>query len=83
MGWLGFVLIGGGTLSVWAGVQGVNVVEVVAAVLSGRPVPRTSSSTLPAQQAGDPNAIDPTGRHGGITTTTPATGGGTGIARAQ
>lgn len=44
MGWLGFVLIGGGVLSVWAGFQGVPLTEVIGSVLRGEPVPRAGVS---------------------------------------
>lgn len=40
MGVLGFILVAGGALTVWAGFQGVNVVDVVRSVLAGEPLPK-------------------------------------------
>lgn len=47
MGWLGIVLLGGGALAVYAGVKGESLREVIAAVLTDRPVPGSSSTTAP------------------------------------
>lgn len=54
MGVVGFILVAGGALTVWAGFQGVNVVEVVRAVIAGDPLPRTT----PAPAAPAPVATD-------------------------
>ena len=39
MGWLGFVFVGGGVLSIWAGFQGVKLTDVIKSVLTGSPMP--------------------------------------------
>lgn len=38
MGWLGFLFIGGGVLSVWAGFTGTNLIGELRSVLTGEPV---------------------------------------------
>ena len=76
MGWLGFVLIGGGALAVWAGFEGVNILDVARAVLTGQPVPRATgqggtppATTPPSGVSGasgfDPKTKDPDGVGGG------------------
>lgn len=42
MGVVGFILVAGGALTVWAGFQGVNVVDVVRSVLAGEGLPTTT-----------------------------------------
>lgn len=68
MGWLGFLLVGGGVISVWAGFQGVKITDVVSGILQGKPIAKTVPGDILAATPGSTNSgsgLEPSGSGSG------------------
>lgn len=59
-GWLGILMVGAGSLLIWAGFEGVSIVDVMRSVLNNEPLPKGSGTGTP-KAAATPGSSGDTG----------------------